>query len=84
MELLPAECYEHRHTSAPIIHAPSPLTETHSLRAVCVCTSPQEQPHNSEPITLSVGELTQINNKRVCKHKYRVQIGVNEGNNWKR
>lgn len=37
MELLPAECYEHRHTSAPIIHAPSPLTETHSLRAVCVC-----------------------------------------------
>lgn len=37
--------------------------------------SPQEQPHNSQPITLSVGELTQINNKRVCKHKYRVQIG---------
>lgn len=40
MEQLPAECYEHRHTSAPIIHAPSPLTETRSLRAVCMCEDP--------------------------------------------
>ncbi len=86
MELLPAECYEHRHTSAPIIHAPSPLTDSLLKSSVCVCVRVRirfEVLKNSQPITLS-GELTQINDKRVCKHKNCSNRISNDGNSWKR